>query len=262
MFHACLPVSFGVKAFFFAIFLINLLPSSSLSGKTPYALLFGHKPDYSMLCTFRCLCFSYLRNSSPHKLSLKSVPCVFLGYNTFHKGFRCFDRQTCHVYVSRHVKNFEIVFPYVDGSFPNMSSTNDYNIFSKYTECVSNHSISIPSDSVISPSLSSSPCLPYNDSLTQILSISADSSIQQPSLSIPSSSIVASTSPESSQPSLLTNRYPMVIRGKAGVFKPWTQHVMTICSSSQPLQALFAFKEPRGFKSFVKHPEWLSAIDF
>jgi hypothetical protein len=53
----------------------------------------------------------------------------------------------------------------------------------------------------------------------------------------------------------------MVTRGKTSVFKPWTQYVITIFSSSQPLQALLAFKEPRGFKSAVKHPEWLSAIN-
>jgi hypothetical protein len=150
MFHARLPIFFWVEAFFIAVFLINRLPSPSLSGKTPYVLLFGQKPDYSMLHTFMCLCFPYLRDS-PHKLFPKSAPCVFLGYSTLHKGFRCFDRQTRRVYVSRHVKFFEIVFPYIDGSVLNMSSTNDYNIFSECAECVSNPSVSVPSDSVISP---------------------------------------------------------------------------------------------------------------
>jgi len=130
MFHAHLPVSFWVEAFSIAVFLINRLPSQSLNGKTPYALLFGQKPDYSMLHTFRCLCFPYLRDS-PHKLFPKSTPCVFLGYSTLHKGFRCFDRLTRRVYVSRQVKFFEIAFPYIDGSVPNMLSTNDYNIFSE-----------------------------------------------------------------------------------------------------------------------------------
>jgi len=92
MFHARLPISFWVEAFSTAVFLINRLPSPSLGGQTPYDLLFGKKPDYSMLRTFGCLCFPYLRDYSPHKLSPKSAPCVFLGYSTLHKGFRCFDR--------------------------------------------------------------------------------------------------------------------------------------------------------------------------
>jgi hypothetical protein len=57
MFHACLPVSFWVEAFSTAVFLINRLPSLYLGGTTPYELLFGNKPDYSMLRTFRCICF-------------------------------------------------------------------------------------------------------------------------------------------------------------------------------------------------------------
>ncbi|RVW74885.1 Retrovirus-related Pol polyprotein from transposon RE1 [Vitis vinifera] len=36
---------------------------------------------------------------------------------------------------------------------------------------------------------------------------------------------------------------------------------MHISSSSQLFQALLALKEPRGFKSAAKHPEWLSAMD-
>jgi hypothetical protein len=36
---------------------------------------------------------------------------------------------------------------------------------------------------------------------------------------------------------------------------------MTVCSSLQPFQTLLALKEPRGFKSAAKHPEWLSAMD-
>ena len=47
-----------------------------------------------MLRTFGCLCFPYLRDYAPNKLSPKSSPCVFLGYSPLHKGFRCFDRKT------------------------------------------------------------------------------------------------------------------------------------------------------------------------
>ena len=100
MFHARVLLSLWVEAFSTAVFLINRLPSPSLAGKTPYELLFGKQPDYSMLRTFGCLCFPYLRDYSPNKLSPKSTPCVFLGYSTLHKGFRCLDRKTHRVYVS------------------------------------------------------------------------------------------------------------------------------------------------------------------
>ena len=99
MFHAHVPVLLWVKAFFTAIFLISRLSSPFLYGKTSYELSFGKQPDYSMLRTFRCLCFLYLRDYSPHK-SPKSTSCVFLGYSTFHKGFYCLHQKTHRVYVS------------------------------------------------------------------------------------------------------------------------------------------------------------------
>ena len=122
MFHAHVPVSLWVEAFSTAVFLINRLPSPSLDGKTPYEILFGKSPDYSMLHTFGCLCFPYLKDYSPHKLSPKYTPCVFLGYNTLHKGFRCLDRKSHRVYVSRHVQFYEHQFPYNDASFSTLQS--------------------------------------------------------------------------------------------------------------------------------------------
>jgi hypothetical protein len=168
-----------------------------------------------MLHTFECLYFPNLHDYSPHKLSPKSAPCVFLGYSTLHKGFQCFDRQTRYVYVFHHVNFFETIFSHIDGLVFNIPSTNDYNIFSECAKYVS------------SPS-----CLPYSDSPDQSLLVFAASPTQQISLFVPSSATIASTSPEFSQSSLLTNRHPMVTKGKTGVFKPRLQHIMTIGSSS------------------------------
>ena len=62
-------------------------------------------------------------------------------------------------------------------------------------------------------------------------------------------------------PRVTTSSHPMITRGKVGIFKPWLYHVMNVLSSSQTFQALLALKEPWGFKSATKHPEWLSAMD-
>jgi hypothetical protein len=110
-------------------FLINRLSSPSLDGKTPYELLFGKPPYYSMLRTFRCLCFPYLRDYLPHKLSSKYASCIFLGYSTLHKGFCYLDWKTHHVYVSRHVQFYEHHFPYTNGSFHTLQSSTDYTHF-------------------------------------------------------------------------------------------------------------------------------------
>lgn len=60
MFQARVPLPLWVGAFSTTVYLINRLPSRTLDGKTPYELLFGKQPDYSMLRTFGCLCFPYL----------------------------------------------------------------------------------------------------------------------------------------------------------------------------------------------------------
>ena len=60
MFHACVQLFLWVAAFSTTVYLINRLPSQTLDGKTPYELLFGKQPNYSMLHTFGCLWFPYL----------------------------------------------------------------------------------------------------------------------------------------------------------------------------------------------------------
>jgi len=47
-----------------------------------------------------------------HKLDFRSSPCVFLGYSAFHLGYRCLDLESHRIYVSRHVRFHENVFPF------------------------------------------------------------------------------------------------------------------------------------------------------
>jgi len=261
MFHAHVPVSLWVEAFSTAIFLINRLPSPSLDGKTPYEILFGKSPDYSMLRTFRCLCFSYLKDYSPHKLSPKSAPCVFLGYSTLHKGFRCLDRKTHRVYVSRHVQFYEHHFPYTDASFSTLQSNTDYTCFSDCADCVPSSSHDVSCDSLSSSSVLKSPCLLYSDFPGSL----SYSSLQVP---ISAASLPATTPLNSRVPSPMpspshvpANRHHMISRGKAGIFKPRLHHALTILSSNQFFQALLVTKEPKGFKFAAKNPKWLSTMD-
>lgn len=103
MHHSSLPVQFWFDAIACATFLINRMPSSKLAHKTPYEVLFQTLPDFSMLRVFGCQCFPWLRPYSSHKLQPKSVPCVFLGYHSFAKGYICLDPLSGKIYLSRHV---------------------------------------------------------------------------------------------------------------------------------------------------------------
>ncbi|KAJ6945155.1 Retrovirus-related Pol polyprotein from transposon RE1 [Populus alba x Populus x berolinensis] len=253
MFHACVPLSLWVDAFSTAVYLINRLPSQTLAGITPYELLFGKYLDYIMLRTFGCLCFPYLRYYAPNKLSLKSAPCVFLGYSPLHKGFRCFDRKTQRLYISRHVQFYETIFPYAGDNVQQNHNSIPYITFSDFLD---SHNIVSPASPLplVSSLVSASTCLPCSDKLVASCS-------QPPIMSIvPSPS---QSSPHVPVPLMTTstNLHPMVTRRKAGIFKPKAYHVLTISPSSQFFQVLLALQEPRGFKSAAKHLAWLLAMD-
>ncbi|KAH0766684.1 hypothetical protein KY285_002555 [Solanum tuberosum] len=66
-------------------------------------------------------CFPYIKGSN--KFSPKTYPCVFIGYNSLHKGYSYYHPPTMRVYISRHVMFDENTLPYVS---PNQSQTNIY----------------------------------------------------------------------------------------------------------------------------------------
>nr|XP_016464848.1 PREDICTED: uncharacterized protein LOC107787745 [Nicotiana tabacum] len=114
LFHAHAPLSLWVEAFLTAVHLINRLPSSSLAKLSLYENLFGVPPDYTILKPFGCLCYPNLRPYHSHKLDSSSSPCIFLGYNSSHKEYRCLRLDTNRVYISRSVRFIEHCFPYAN----------------------------------------------------------------------------------------------------------------------------------------------------
>jgi hypothetical protein len=88
------------------------MPTLVLQNKSLFECLFRRPPDYNFLRTFGCLCFPFLRPYHAHKLDFWSSPCVFLGYSSSHLGYRCLDLESHRIYVSRHVRFHETVFPF------------------------------------------------------------------------------------------------------------------------------------------------------
>jgi hypothetical protein len=102
---------FWVDAFVTSVFIINRLPSSILGNVSPFFKLYNKGPDYSLLRSFGCSCFPLLRPYSTHKLMFRSKHCIFLGYSSNQRGYRCLDPLSRKVYVSRHVVFDETRFP-------------------------------------------------------------------------------------------------------------------------------------------------------
>jgi hypothetical protein len=110
--NASMPLKFWDEAFLTSIFLINLLPSKVINFDTPAQRRLKETPDYNSLRTFGCACWPNLRPYNNHKLSFQSIQCVFLGYSQFHKGFKCLEPKSGHVYISWDVVFDESVFPF------------------------------------------------------------------------------------------------------------------------------------------------------
>jgi hypothetical protein len=97
-----------------------------VDGAVPYTLLHGTPPDYDQLRVFGCLCYPNLSATTSHKLAPRSTACVFLGYPSSHKGYRCLDLATKRIIISRHVVFDETLFPFSAVS----SSTSDLDFLS------------------------------------------------------------------------------------------------------------------------------------
>jgi hypothetical protein len=110
--HAFMSPTYWDEALSTTTFLINRLPSTKMPNSTPFELLHNKPPTYHDLHVFGCLCYPNISATTAHKLSPRSVPCVFLGYPTSHKGYRCLNLVTQQLIISRHVIFDETVFPF------------------------------------------------------------------------------------------------------------------------------------------------------
>jgi len=110
--QANMPLSYWDEAFNTACFLINRLPSRIIQQDTPLHKLFAKNPYYTMLKVFGCACWPNLRPYNTKKLSFRTTRCVFLGNSSSHKGYKCLDRSTKRIYISRDVIFDENVFPF------------------------------------------------------------------------------------------------------------------------------------------------------
>lgn len=198
--QAHLPFRFWWDAVAAAVYLINRLPSPTTNHQSPFQVLHHTSPDYNFLHSFGCACFPLLTPYNKHKLQFKSSKCVFLGYSTVHKGYKCLS-QTGRLYISDSVIFNEQEFPYVS-MFDGSSSAS----FSSLSPSISPHYMS--SSISLSPAPSSS------------FSTSSPTSSIDPSLSISPASQSSSSSTHSSNIPPPTNTHSMTTRAKNGISKP------------------------------------------
>jgi hypothetical protein len=109
--QASLPRRYWVEGLHTVVYLLNHLPTKTISDACPHVALFGSAPSYEHLHVFGRACYPNIAATAPHKLAPRSTRCVFLDYSTDHKGYRCLDLSTNRLIVSRHVVFDEDSFP-------------------------------------------------------------------------------------------------------------------------------------------------------
>ena len=86
-----------------AVYILNRSLTKSLSGMTPYEAWFGKKPRIKPLRTFGCVAYAKKAGPGISKLTDRSTPGVFFGYEPGTKGYRIYDPVKDKLMVTRDV---------------------------------------------------------------------------------------------------------------------------------------------------------------
>ena len=147
-FQANLPIYFWGESVLTAAHLINRTPTPLLQNKSAFEILFNTSPSYDTIRTFGCLCFAQNHKAKGDKFASRSRKCIFMGYPFGQKGWKQFDLDSKRFFVSRDVKFFEDVFPFLDPNTTNITPEKivplhthvDFDFADCSTDCVPNSS--------------------------------------------------------------------------------------------------------------------------
>ena len=112
-----LPISFWGHALETAIYLLNRVPSKSVSG-TPYEIWRGKKPSLKYFKIWGCP--AYVKRNFGHKLDARADKYLFIGYPRDSIGYLFYHPTEQKVFVSRHATFMEKEFILQKGSGRNI----------------------------------------------------------------------------------------------------------------------------------------------
>jgi hypothetical protein len=117
LFDADLPKSFWAEAINMATYLINK-SVITYKGKTADELFCDIKPDLNDLKLFGTPVMVHVPQEKRKKWDKKSNEYIFVGYDSQKKGYRCVDKHTGALVISRDVKFHENDATKIDISKP------------------------------------------------------------------------------------------------------------------------------------------------
>ncbi|KAG8076572.1 hypothetical protein GUJ93_ZPchr0006g42586 [Zizania palustris] len=103
MFTMNVPKFLWSEAIMTATYLINRTPSRILGWKTPYEMIFGKNEFIVPPKVFGCTCFVRDHRPLVGKLDPRAVKCIFIGYSSGQKGYKCWSPSERRTFVSMDV---------------------------------------------------------------------------------------------------------------------------------------------------------------
>ncbi|KAE8676439.1 hypothetical protein F3Y22_tig00111614pilonHSYRG00169 [Hibiscus syriacus] len=94
---------FWAEAMRTAAFVIDRLPQPRLGFVSPFEKLWNIKPTVSYFRVFGCVCYVFVPDHLRSKFDKKAVRCIFVGYDSQRKGWKCCDPISGRCYTSRNV---------------------------------------------------------------------------------------------------------------------------------------------------------------
>lgn len=107
-FQGNVPRSYWGEAVLNAIHMINRLPSRVLDNRSPIEILNSFYPHFRTSNgltprIFGCTAFVHVHSQHRGKLDPRAIKCIFLGYSSTQKGYKCYNPLSKKFYISADV---------------------------------------------------------------------------------------------------------------------------------------------------------------
>ena len=108
LFQQNVPKSYRGEVVLTSAYVISKIPSRVLRFKSPLEPLSQFYPDIRSSFNFApqvlgCTSFVHIHNHNQGKLDPRALKCVFVGYSSTQKGYKCYHPSTRKLYVSTNV---------------------------------------------------------------------------------------------------------------------------------------------------------------
>lgn len=107
LFDAQLPKLYWAEAVHMAAYIVNRSINSVLKDKTPDEVFYDTKIDISDLKIFGSNVMVHVPKQRRRKWDVNASQMIFVGYDSDTKGYRCIDRETHKLTISRDVRFYE-----------------------------------------------------------------------------------------------------------------------------------------------------------